>query len=308
MVKNMIGIAIIGCGKQGTKLLNAFSSLDGCEVKVCFSRTDDKKLAEVKKKYPKVTTTHDLSEVFSDEVDAVVIASPDHTHFGLVLMALDADKHVFVEKPIANRYIEAVELIEKAISKGKTLMAGHVMAFHPGVEFIKKEAKGIRLVKSYRFDVGKLHPMSDAISGSLVHDVSMVARLIDGDVLLVRSDYICSDDLAESVQAEIRFFTGEKAFVSADLMSPQRGRLFTVLTPSKLYSFDGYSKVSIYNVSEDGTSIELSEERTVENNPIELECRAFLDLIRNRKDNCASGGQLLRVMKILEEIRKGRIL
>lgn len=303
----MISIGIVGCGRQGRRLLDAFSSLQDCQIVSCFTNSDDKKLAEVKEAYPHVKTTCNLKDALSDDVDAAVIASPDPTHLSLVSMALDMGKHVFVEKPLSSTYAEAVQLIEKATQKGKALMAGHVMAIHPALDFISRDAGRIRLVRSWRFDAGKPRPSSDAISGSLVHDVSMVARLIEGSPSSVKSDCVCSDSLVESVQAGIRFSGGEKAFVSADLLSPTRGRIFTVLTSSKIYSFDGYAKLSIYEVEENGTKVEMIEQKTVQNDPIQRECKAFLELIENGRGNHASGNELLRVMSILEDIRESAL-
>jgi UDP-2-acetamido-3-amino-2,3-dideoxy-glucuronate N-acetyltransferase len=303
----MILIGVIGCGRQGRRLLDAFSSIQGCEIVTCFTESDDRKLAEVKKAHPHVKTTRQLKDVLSDDVDAAVIASPDPTHFSLISMVLDAGKHVFVEKPLASTYAEAAQLVERAARNGKALMAGHVMAFHPALDFIRRDAGRIRLVRSWRFDVGKPRPSSDAISGSLVHDVSMVARLIEGSVSSVKSDCVCSGNLVESVQAGISFSGGEKAFVSADLLSPTRGRVLTVLTSSKIYSFDGYTKVCTYEVEENGTKVELIDEKTVENDPIQRECAAFLELIKNGRGNPASGDKLLRVMSILESVRESAL-
>jgi UDP-2-acetamido-3-amino-2,3-dideoxy-glucuronate N-acetyltransferase len=303
----MIRIGVIGCGRQGRRLLDAFSSIQGCEIVTCFTESDDGKLAEVKKTHPHVKTTRQLKDVLSDDVDAAVIASPDPTHFSLVSMVLDAGKHVFVEKPLASTYAEAAQLVEKAVRNGKALMAGHVMAFHPALDLIRRDAERIRLVRSWRFDAGKPRPSSDAISGSLVHDVSMVTRLIEGSPSSVKSDCVCSDSLVDSVQAEIRFSGGEKAFVSADLLSPTSGRIFTVLTSSKVYSFDGYAKLCSYKVEENGTKVEMIEEKTVQNDPIQRECKAFLELIGKGKGNPGTGNELLRVMSILEDVRAGAL-
>ena len=86
---------------------------------------DASKLGKAKIRYPSVLATEDYSDVLSDpEVDAVLIATPISTHFELAMAAIEAGKHVFVEKPMTASVREAQELLAAAEARNMTLMVG----------------------------------------------------------------------------------------------------------------------------------------------------------------------------------------
>src|SRR6266481_10148593 len=98
----MIGIGVIGYGYWGPNLVRNFFELDGAKVRaVCDGKAE--RLALVKARYPTIETTQDFGEMLRmSGVDAVCVATPVHSHFKLARMALEAGKHVLVEKPIAS--------------------------------------------------------------------------------------------------------------------------------------------------------------------------------------------------------------
>ena len=108
----MIKLAQIGCGYWGPNLLRNFSAHAECHVKLVADQ-DPKRRAYVEAMYPKTTTSQDWHDAIEDpEIDAVVIATPASTHYALIKAALEADKHVFTEKPLAMSLAEADDLLK----------------------------------------------------------------------------------------------------------------------------------------------------------------------------------------------------
>src|SRR4029077_8274658 len=101
--------------------------------------TDEGRQAEYAARYPKATVTASFADALGDDtVDAVSIATPVPTHHALAKQALEAGKHVFVEKPPAMRGEEMEELVALAKSGGKVLMPGHLLLYHPGLAKVKE--------------------------------------------------------------------------------------------------------------------------------------------------------------------------
>ncbi len=141
---NKKNIACIGAGYWGKNLVRNFSSL-GVLHTIC--DLDGETLKKFKETYPEVLLKTNIKEVLKDSaIQGVVIATPAETHFALVKQALDMGKDVLVEKPLALSVKEGEELVSLARLKGKILMVGHILAYHPGIlklkELIKKGRTG----------------------------------------------------------------------------------------------------------------------------------------------------------------------
>ena len=101
-------VAVLGCGLWGRNIVRNFYNLNALGM-VC--DLDEENLAKVREQYPDVRTTRDYNDILnSDEITAVCVVTPSHTHYPMVKKALLAGKHVYVEKPIATRADEAQEL------------------------------------------------------------------------------------------------------------------------------------------------------------------------------------------------------
>ena len=160
-------IAVIGAGYWGKNLVRNFHQLGVLNV-ICDA--DRKIQSQIHKDYPDVSCVDDFDALLSDpSLAAIVIATPAVTHFALAAKALDAGKHVFVEKPLAVTYDEGRQLVDIARSAGKILFVGHILHYHQGVIELKKmvaEGKIGRLqyVYSRRLSLGKIrtgrkHPL-----------------------------------------------------------------------------------------------------------------------------------------------------
>ena len=129
-------IGVVGLNYWGPNLVRNFSDLSEltwlCDL-------DQRQLAQIGARYPDARTTTNFDDLLADDsVDAVVIATPVPTHYALAKQALEAGKHVFVEKPPAMRAAEMDELVALADARDLVLMPGHLLLYHPGVLKVKE--------------------------------------------------------------------------------------------------------------------------------------------------------------------------
>ncbi len=171
--------AVVGLGYWGPNLVRNLQEVpDAALVAVC--DLDPDALATIGRRYPAVGLTTDFDEILADDaIEAVAIATPVNTHFRLVAAALEAGKHVFVEKPLASSLAEAVELIELATARDLVLLPGHTFLYSPPVNAVKNlidtdELGDIYFISMSRVNLG-LHQRDVSVVWDLgPHDFSIL--------------------------------------------------------------------------------------------------------------------------------------
>ncbi len=133
-----VNVAVVGLGYWGPNLVRNLWETEGVQVAaVC--DPNRRALAPIARRYPSIRAIERYEDLLADEgVDAVAIATPVHTHFAMARAALLAGKHVFVEKPMAARSEECLELIGLADERSLVLMPGHTFLYSPPVRRIKQ--------------------------------------------------------------------------------------------------------------------------------------------------------------------------
>jgi len=132
----MKNIALVGAGYWGKNLVRNFYELGALKT-ICDKQPDIQ--SQYAEKYPGLTFTQDFQSLLDDSsIEALVIATPAETHYSLVHRALLAQKHVFVEKPLALDVSQGEELVALADQKKQILMVGHILQYHPAVLKLKK--------------------------------------------------------------------------------------------------------------------------------------------------------------------------
>lgn len=175
----MIRVGVIGYGYWGPNLVRNFAELPGVQV-AAVSDMRPERLGLVKRRYPSVRTTADHREMLADPgIDAIAIATPISTHYDLAMQALEADKHVLVEKPMAAKSEHALRLIEEADRRRRVLMVDHTFVFTGAVRRIKElvasDALGdIYYYDSVRVNLGLFQHDVDVIWDLAVHDLSIM--------------------------------------------------------------------------------------------------------------------------------------
>lgn len=221
-----LGVAVIGTGRWGVNLVRAFSSLERVRVEAAYD-VDPLRLAGLPES---IDRAHGLDELLARaDVDAVVIATPPHTHAGLALSALAAGKHVFVEKPMATSLADALRIRSAALAARRRVMVGLVLHYHPAVgalmRLVEQGALG-RVVRLYAERGGGRRPAAEHPPWwSLApHDISLAQS-----VFRCRAASVSVSQAGGVVTGEVCFRRGRKALISLhDRMATRRRRVIIV--------------------------------------------------------------------------------
>lgn len=181
---SMINVAIVGFGYWGPNLVRNFSSISGVKVsKVVDLRPE--RLDVVKSNYPTTEVSTDIDSLWNDaSIDAVVIATPVFTHFPIAKKALQAGKHVLLEKPMTDTVDHAKELIELSLKVGKVLMVDHTFLYTPAVQKMKAlidsgDIGKVKYFDSTRINLGLIQQDVNVLWDLAPHDISILDYLVD---------------------------------------------------------------------------------------------------------------------------------
>jgi len=321
----MITIAQAGIGTWGQNHLRIFSNLKDCRVKIC---CDKRKDALEKIDFKNASLTSDFNDVIKDkEVEAVVIATPSETHAALSIKALAAGKHVFVEKPLALKVEDAEEMLKVAEKNKKILMVGHLLLYHPAVAKMKSyidqgELGELRYLYSTRVNLGQVRAEENALWSLTAHDIS-VAQYLTGrmplEVSATGKGYI-RDFVQDVVFVSMGFEDKIMAHIHASWLDPHKIRKFTVVGSKKMVVFDDMEateKLRIYDKGVDWNNnygsydafltirqgdIHIPKLDMVE--PLKVECRHFIDCIKDNKRPLTDGENGIKVLKVLAAAQK----
>lgn len=178
----MIGVGVIGYGYWGPNLARNFAESSDTRL-VAVSDLDVKRLALAARRYPGIHTTPDPREVIANpQVDAVAVATPVSSHFSVALQALQAGKHVLVEKPLTATAEEAVQLIEMASRRRCILMVDHTFVYTAAVRKIHELVRNDELGEIYYYDSARVN------LGLFQHDVNVIWDLAVHDIAIM--DYV----------------------------------------------------------------------------------------------------------------------
>ncbi|MGH2976914.1 MAG: Gfo/Idh/MocA family protein, partial [Gaiellaceae bacterium] len=211
-------------------------------------------------KLKELVDSGELGEVLADgTVEAVVIATPVPTHYELARRALEAGKHVFVEKPPAMRAAEMEELVAVAEERNLVLMPGHLLLYHPGVQKLKGlvdsgELGDVLCVYSNRQNLGIIRKDENALWSLGVHDLSVILYLLDeepSEAVAHGRDFL-TEGVEDVVFCYLRFPSGKIAHMHLSWLDPHKMRRMTVVGREKMVVFDDMElerKVTVYEKS-----------------------------------------------------------
>ena len=185
-----VRIGVIGFGQWGPNHVRNFNMIEGTEVvRVCDA--SDARLQAAQKLFRGVQVTKNSADITgAADVDAVVVATPTGSHYALVKAALEADKDVLCEKPLARTSAECRELMDLAAKRGRILMVGHVFLYNSGVLHLKVDLDRGELGRIYYMDavrtnLGPVRTDVGAIFDLASHDISIFNFLLGAQPLEV---------------------------------------------------------------------------------------------------------------------------
>jgi predicted dehydrogenase len=319
-----IRIGVAGLGYWGPNLARNFAGLAECELTWCCD-ADEATCARVAGLYPSARATTDLQDLLDDpELDAVVLATPVPTHADLAVRVLEAGKHCFVEKPLAQSVADAERAVQAGRAAGRTLMVGHLLEYHPGVLKLKELADGGELGRIFyiygnRLNLGKLRADENALWSLGAHDVSVVLSLAGEEPVeaVAHGESYVRDGVQDVVFCFLRFPSGLAAHLHLSWLDPHKERRFTVVGEHKMATFDDMAvegKITVYDKGFDEApqgygewvtrSGDAYSPRLAGVEPLRLECQEFVNSIRDGSTPRSDGESGLRVVRVLERLQQ----
>ena len=246
----MIKIGVVGCGHWGPNHIRIFSNQPNTKVVSCSDLSDDR-LKAIKALYPGIQTTKNYKDILkSKDTDAVCIATPTSSHFALTKEALECDKHVLCEKPLALSPEECEELGLLAKKKKKVLMVGHVFLFNAGIvalkEYLKKdELGGIHYAHSERTNLGPFRYDVNALWDLAPHDISIFNYLFDASPVSVsaRGQRCLGTSLEDLAFATLEYPGNILVNIHVSWLDPKKVRQITIVGDKKMVLWDDLDNV-----------------------------------------------------------------
>ena len=324
MSETAVRIGVVGLGYWGPNLIRNVSASTCAELRwICDLRPEQ--LAHLQARYPAARVTTDVTEMLADpELEAVMIATPVSTHAELALAALDAGKHVFVEKPMAPSVGEAQEMLERAERRGLVLLPGHTFLYSPPVVKIKDlidsgELGEIYFISMSRVNLG-LHQSDVSVVWDLgPHDLSILRYWLDA--MPVEATALTRDCVFPGTPdvafVNLRFQTGAIAHLELSWLSPSKLRRTAIVGSEKMVVYDDTS-IEPVRIFDSGAELKEPETfgefrltyrtgdilspRIDTEEPLAIELRDFCDAVRNGTPTRVSPQLGLDVIRIIESI------
>jgi predicted dehydrogenase len=320
-------VGIIGFGYWGPNLTRNFTENPNSEVVIVADLREERR-SSVKSLYPQVLVTENYRDLFSQNLDAVVVATPPATHFQIAKECLQNGLNVLVEKPLTLKSCDAEELIQIAEENDRVLMVGHTFEYNGAVLALKHLMESGELGQIYYLDAARLNlglfqKDSNVIWDLAPHDISIMIFLLGKLPISVNSSGAANvmNKIHDVAYINLVFPDNVMAHIHVSWLDPCKVRRVTVVGSKKMAVYndiESLEKIKLYDkgvetpeytnnfgefhVSYRYGDILIPNIRFVE--PLKVECQHFLDCIQNHTKPCSCGEDGLHVVKILEAAQK----
>ena len=255
-------IGVVGLGYWGPNLIRNLNELEEADLRwIC--DLDQSRLDTFVRRYPTVRGTRSFEDLIADpELDAVAIATPVSTHYPLALAALEAGKHVFIEKPLAASVAQAEELAAVAAERGLTLMPGHTFLYSPPVNTIRDlissgELGDIYFISMSRVNLG-LHQSDVSVAWDLgPHDFSILRYWLEATPSHVSatSRSCIFPNIPDVAFINLEYEQGAIAHVELSWLAPSKLRRTTIVGSRKMVVYDDVSNEPV-RIFDSGVMVE----------------------------------------------------
>jgi predicted dehydrogenase len=313
-------VAVVGCGYWGKNLVRNFARL-GALAAVCDATPAGRAAAgEIA---PGAAVVADFGAVLEGGAPGVVIATPAETHFELARRAIEAGKDVFVEKPLALTYEQGARLVQLAEERGRVLMVGHVLEYHPAVvrmfDLVRAGELGkVHYISSSRLNLGKVRREENILWSFAPHDIAIILRLMGAMPFQIAAhggSYV-QPNIADVTITHLLFDNGVRAHIHVSWLHPFKEQRLVVIGSKRMATFDDVTKsLVLYDqrveiqegqpvpIKGNGDEVAFGAEE-----PLRLECEAFLDAVATRQPPRTDGRSGLRVLQVLQAAQRSLIM
>lgn len=311
-------IAVVGCGYWGGNHARTLSELGALHAVA--DRHDDRAAALAGQHGAKPVSMDAL--ITDPEIEALVLALPPQYHADMAIAALEAGKHVLVEKPIALSVADARRVTEAASRyPDLTAMTGHVLRFHPAFEALEAliargELGAVRYIHSHRVGLGKFHAENDALWDIAPHDLSLILAITGEKPVNVRGvGSAMLNRLSDFAHLHLQFPSGVRSHVFASRLNPYRERKLTVIGSTAMAVFDDVApwneKLAVFRhklwEDERGWQSEMVDPDYIEipdGMPLTRECAHFIECIQT---GCAPRTPVADGLSVIEILSEGTV-
>lgn len=307
-------VAVLGCGYWGKNLVRVFDQLGALSA---VSDADPATATAMAEQHG--VPALDLDAILANpEIDAIAIAAPATQHAELALAGLRASKHVYVEKPLALDVLDAERVCAAGAETGRVVMVGHLLQYHPVflslAEIVSEGRLGrIEYLYSNRLNLGRFRREENILWSFAPHDISMILALVGSepnDVSAVGS-WPLHRDIADVTTTHLSFPGGEQAHVFVSWLHPFKEQKLVVVGDRGMAVFDDRepweSKLTLYAHKIDWREgipepvrAQAQAIPVKEGEPLEAECRHFLDCVATGTTPRTDGQEGLRVLRVLQ--------
>jgi predicted dehydrogenase len=322
-------LGIIGCGQWGQNYLRNFAEIPERATVASYADSDPGRLATLRPRFRNARATTNVDEVLTDPaIDGVVISTPSFTHAEMVQRALQAGKHVLVEKPFVLDVCDGERLVEVAKQAGLILLVGHVYEYNPSIERMREYLAGRNLgepyyIQSTRTNLGPIRDDVNALWDLAPHDVSILLFLLGMSPIRVSATGASFFDNSrhDVVFASLTFPRNVVGHIHVSWLDPRKVREITVVGSSRMLVFDDLNPTEPVRIYDRGLSeipsyrsfgefqlvprfgdITIPRIPTVE--PLRAECEHFLDCLDGKSRPRSSGEDGVRVVRVLAALQR----
>ncbi len=321
----MFKVAVVGLGYWGPKLVRNFHELPDVSLEwACDLRQD--RLDHIQSLYPEVQVTTDYSRVLDSDVDAVCLATPVHTHYRLAKEALQAGKHVLIEKPLAACVEQAEEIVAEGIFHDRVVMVGHTFVYNPAVVAMKEiiasgQLGDIYYISGTRVNLGLFQPDINVAWDLAPHDISILMYVLGMDPIEASArggSYVQAQrGIHDVAYVTLHFPSGVMADLRVSWLDPCKIRRYTVVGSKKMLVYDDVEPVNKIMIYDKGVQVPPYSDTVEEfhlsyrsgegvpypvtwTEPLQVECQHFITCIQNGAEPRSGGREGLQVVKVLE--------
>ncbi|MGH8926314.1 MAG: Gfo/Idh/MocA family protein [Acidimicrobiia bacterium] len=324
-----IGVAVIGAGHWGPHLIRNFYDNPATEVLWVIEPRDERRNA-ISGRFRSVRFAAEESGALSDpDVEAVVVATPTSSHYDLVKSALEAGKHVLVEKPLTNSVKTAREVVEIALAGDLVLMVGQVFLFNPAVQEAKRLIEGGSLGDIYyasmlRTNLGPVRTDVNAAWDLAAHDISIANYWLRQQPLTVSAQgrgWI-NPGVDDAVFAVIEYEDGILVHIHASWLNPSKSRFISVVGSNRMITVNDMDLVEPLRIYDKGVEAygdahihdtfqgfraqiregSITIPKVSLGEPLRTECEEFVSRLRGWGSSVSDGVSGLAVVTVLEAV------
>jgi UDP-2-acetamido-3-amino-2,3-dideoxy-glucuronate N-acetyltransferase len=314
-------IAVVGCGHWGKNLVRNFSEL-GALFSICDPNSEIADQYAIKYNVKKCSFTEILND---PNIKGVVLTVPAHLHASMAIEAMNKNKHVFVEKPLAMNETEAEAMIATAKKNKVRLMVGHLLQYHPIFKTIREYVGSSKIGKinyiySNRLSFGKVRAQEDVIWSFAPHDISMILSLTEQEPEYVstNSTSILQKNVSDIATIHVKFKLGLKSHISVSWLNPYKENKLVVVGQSAMLVFDDTKpwreKLALhpFEVASSKNLINLQNSniqyvKVMEEEPLKNECQHFIDVVEKNIQPITDGAEGFRVLKVLSAASRSQL-